>query len=174
MSENPFALDTSLSPKPLWVGPAPPFTIASWVSGNLEVKLKVSLKDFPTTTGKAADWRKFWQKFVAVATANGHEDVLDKDFQVPSDTMPIAHGCFQAMNHVDCSALDHGTAGGTLRSKVNKHRSTRDGHSAFLEIDAHQKGQGSEETCATNAWDKLTALSLTPNFPGGCKSFLGK
>lgn len=57
---------------------------------------------------------------------------------------------------------------------MDKHRSTKDCRQAFLHLDSHQKGQGSDETCATNAWDKLSALVLMHTFPVGVEAFFGK
>ena len=37
-----------------------------------------------------------------------------------------------------------------------------------------QKGQGSEEVVAANAWAELNSLRLTPAYPGGADIFLAK
>ena len=50
----------------------------------------------------------------------------------------------------------------------------KDGRAAFLDIDTYQRGQGSEEQCATNAWDELMQTKLTPNSPGGVEQFLAQ
>ena len=49
---------------------------------------------------------------------------------------------------------------------MEKHRLPKDNRSVFIDINAYQKGRGSEGTCATNAWDKLTFLNLTTQFTG--------
>ena len=72
------------------------------------------------------------------------------------------------------SALDYGTADSFIKHKVNMYRSTKDGKAAFLEIDTYQKGQGSEEVVAANAWAELNSLKLTGVYPGGAEVFLAK
>ena len=47
-----------------------------------------------------------------------------------------------------------------------------DGREAFLHLDRHQRGQGCEETCATNAFEELQALRLTPQYPGGAEQLV--
>ena len=46
--------------------------------------LKVFLRDYPITTGKASDWPRYRRKFMATATANGHEEVLSRSYEVPN------------------------------------------------------------------------------------------
>ena len=78
------------------------------------------------------------------------------------------------MNEMTFSALDYGTVDSIICHKVNKYRSTKDGRAAFLEIDTYQKGQGSKEVCAANAWAELNQLKLTGVYPGGAEAFLAK
>ena len=139
---------------------------------NPKPKLQVFLEDFHTTSGKAIDWPHYHRRFIVAATANGHEDVLSSNYVVPVICRQMAYLKYQMMNDMVFSSLDYGTAHSILRSKVNKHRATKDGRAAVLELDQYQKGQGGEETCATNAWERLTALYLTPTFPGGVEAFL--
>ena len=47
-----------------------------------------------------------------------------------------------------------------------------DGRGAYLHLDKHQRGQGCKETCATNAFNELHLLKLTPQFPGGAEAFV--
>ena len=101
--------------------------------------------------------------------------MLSSTYQVSdpqADPQDYAH--YLAQNAKTFSALDYGTSDSTLRSKVNKYRTTKDGREAFPELNAYQKGQGSKETCAERAWQKLNALKLTPTYPGGVEAFLGK
>ena len=42
--------------------------------------LKVTLKDYPTTSGKAKDWPRYRRKFITTATANGHDEVLGSTY----------------------------------------------------------------------------------------------
>ena len=72
------------------------------------------------------------------------------------------------------SALDYGTSDSIILHNVNKHCATKDGRAAFLEIDAYQQGQGSDEVCTSNAWAQLNKLKLTPVYPGGAETFLAK
>ena len=137
--------------------------------------LKVSLKDYPTTSGKSSDWNRYRRKLIATATANGHEQVYQSNFKVPDPTSdPSGYQKYLELNAMAFSAIDYGTTDSTLRSKVEKYRALKDGRAAFLELDAFQRGQGSNETCATNSWTKLNRLKLTSTFPGGVEAFLGK
>ena len=54
--------------------PSPP-----GITTSPQPKLKVSLKDFLTTSGKAVDWPCYRRRFIAAATANGHEEVLSSN-----------------------------------------------------------------------------------------------
>ena len=72
------------------------------------------------------------------------------------------------------SALDYGTSDSIIRHKINKHCTTKDRRAAFLKMDTYQKGQGSEEVVAANAWAGLNSLKLTPVYPGGAEVFLAR
>ena len=72
------------------------------------------------------------------------------------------------------SAFDYRTSGSIISHKVNKHRDTKDGRTAFFEIDTYQKGQRSEKMCAANAWAELNRLKLTNVYPGGAEAFLAR
>lgn len=137
-------------------------------------QLKVSLKDYPITSGRAKDWAKYRRKFLAVASANGHDDILDPNYVVPSQALPVAYSAYKQLNEMTFAALQFGTADSIVRSKLEPFRSAKDGRGAYLALDKYQKGQGSEETCATNAYTDLTSLRLTSNFPGGVETFLAK
>ena len=137
--------------------------------------IKVSLKDYPTTTGKSTDWPRYKRKFISTATAAGHAELLTKVYVVPSEQVdPQAHSRYLKLNRKTFSAIDYGTSDSTLWNVVEKFRATQDGRQAFLALDLHQRGQGCEETCATNAFDELLGLRLTPNFPGGAEAFVNK
>lgn len=45
--------------------------------------IRVSLKDYPTTSGKSTDYPRFRCLFKSVATAGGHAEILAKDYKVP-------------------------------------------------------------------------------------------
>ena len=136
---------------------------------------KVTLKDYPITTGKASDWPRFRRKFIATATANGHDEVLDPNYIRPSRrNEPQEYAKYLKMNQTTFSALDYGTTDSIIRHKVNRFRADKDGRAAFLEIDTYQRGQGSEEVCASNAWDELSNMKLTSVYPGGMGTFLAK
>ena len=87
---------------------------------------------------------------------------------------PEAYVTYVKLNQMTFSALNYGTADSIIRHKVNKYQATKDGRAAFLEIDTYQKGQGSEEVCASNAWAELNKLKLTNVYPGGAEAFLAK
>ena len=57
---------------------------------------------------------------------------------------------------------------------MKKHILTKDGRYVFIDIDAYQRGQVSEEICATNSWEKLTSLRLTDKFKGGTEDFINQ
>ena len=110
---------------------------------------------------------------MATATANGHEEVLSRSYEVPNQRSdPQGFARYKKLSEMTFSALDYGTADSIIRHKVNKHRATKDGRAAFLEIDTYQKGQGSEEVVAANAWAELNDLKLTGVYPGGAEVFL--
>ena len=50
---------------------------------------------------------------------------------------------------------------------VENYRITKYGRAVFLDSNTHKQVQGSEKTCATNAWDELTSLRITDQFRGG-------
>ena len=72
------ALQTPQTPQTP-TGGSTPITIAPSTPS-----LKVSLKDYPITTGKSTDWPRYQRKFIATATANGHEEILSPTYQRPS------------------------------------------------------------------------------------------
>ena len=110
--------------------------------------LKVALKDYPITTGKSTDWPRYRRKFIATATANGHEKVLSPTYRRPSRrTEPAEYLNYVRLNEMTFSALNYGTSSSIIWHKVNKHHDTKDGRAAFLEIDTYQQGQGSDEVC---------------------------
>ena len=78
------------------------------------------------------------------------------------------------LNKMTFSALNYGTSDSIIWHKVNKHKASKDGRAAFLEMDTYQLGQGSEEVAAANAWAELNNLKLTPVYPGGAEVFLAK
>ena len=148
---------------------------APMIASSTSPSLKVALKDYPITTGKSTDWPRFRRKFIATATANGHEEILSPTYQRPSRrNEPDKYATYLKLNHMTFSALDYGTADSIICHKVNKHHTNKDGRAAFLEIDAYQQGQGSDEVCASNAWAQLNRLKLTPVYPGGAEAFLAK
>ena len=99
---------------------------------------------------------------------------MEAKYQVPNrSTNPAEYAQYLDLNAKTFCAINYGTSESTLRSKVSKHRATKDGRGAFLELDAYQKGQGSEETCAEDAWGRLNKLKLTPLYSGGVEKFLG-
>ena len=101
--------------------------------------------------------------------------MLSLTFRPPSRKQdPEAYVSYLKLNQMTFSALNYGTLDSIIRHKVNRHRDTKDGRAAFLEIDAYQKSQGSDEVCASNAWAKLNKLKLTPVYPGGAEAFLAK
>ena len=55
----------------------------------------------------------------------------------------------------------------TLRSKVSKYWSVKDGRGALFELDLYQTSQGSFEASATDAWEKLNGLQLTSTYSRG-------
>ena len=135
--------------------------------------IKVSLKDYPNTSGKSTECPQYKRKFISTATTGGHAELLDKNYKVPDPKSdPRAHARYVKLNSKTFSAIDAGTSGGTLWSIVNKYRATLDGRGAFLHLDKHQRGQGCEETCANNAFEELQALRLTPQFPGEAEAFV--
>jgi len=81
----------SLSPGPLTpagkssggfgLGGSPGMGAGSPAAGST-LGLKVSLKDFPTTNGRAADWPRFKRKFLAAAGVNGMDKLLDKNYAI--------------------------------------------------------------------------------------------
>ena len=140
-----------------------------------EPKLKIGLKDYPTTSGQAADWSHYKRNLISIATANKHEHIYDQDYSPPDPTNdPNEYAQYKALNEIAFSALDFGLCNSIIKHKVDAYRKTRDGRAAFLDIDAYQTGQGSEEQCASNAWEELMKLHLTPNTPGGVERFLSQ
>ena len=149
---------------------AQPIVLDSETSG-----IRVSLKDYPITSGKSADWPKYRRKFISTATAAGHAALLRANYAVPRrDTDEAAYFKYLKLNRKTFSALDYGLSDSTLWNIVERFRDNEDGRGAFLALDLHQRGQGCEETCATNAFDELLNLSLTPHFPGGAEAFVNK
>ena len=130
------ALQTPQTPQTP-TGGSTPITIAPSTPS-----LKVSLKDYPITTGKSTDWLRYRRKLIATATANGHEEILSPTYQRPSRrTEPDKYLAYAKLNHMTFSALDYGTSDSIIRHKVNKHHDTKDGRAAFMEIDVYQQGQ---------------------------------
>ncbi len=77
--------------------------------------IKVSLKDYPTTTGKSIDWPKFRRKFISTSTAAGHAEVLRTNYRVPNPvTQRLAHEQFLRMNKRTFSAIDNATSDSPL------------------------------------------------------------
>ena len=82
--------------------------------------LKISLREYPITTGKASDWQRYRKKFMATATANGHEEVLSRSYEVPSQRSdPQGFARYKKLSEMIFSALDYGTADSIIRHKVN-------------------------------------------------------
>ena len=61
-----------------------------------------------------------------------------------------------------------------LRGWLEKRIITKVGRDSFLGIDAYQRGQGSEKTCAIDVWGKLTSLMITSQFPGRSEAFINQ
>ena len=79
----------------------------------------------------------FRRKFIATATANGHEKVLFPTYKRPSRRKePEEYITYTKLNEMTFSALDYGTSDSIIWHKVNKHHAFKDGRAAFLEIDA--------------------------------------
>ena len=55
-------------------------------TGSHEPKLKIGLKDYPTTSGQATDWSHYKRNLISMATANKHEHVYDPDYMPPDPT----------------------------------------------------------------------------------------
>ena len=102
------------------------------------------------------------------------DKLFDKNYAYPGNLQIGALAQAEMLNEAIFVALDNGTADSIVRSRVQKYRDTKDGREAFLDLDAYQKGQGCEETCATTAIERLHAMRLTPNYPGGSETFLAK
>ena len=137
--------------------------------------IRVSLKDYPTTSGKSTDYPRFKRLFKSVATAGGHAEILAKGYKVPDAVNDQkAYERYLKLNKKTFSALDHALAGSTLWTITERFRDTEDGLGAWLALENCQKGEGCEETCATNALDDLRDLKLTPNYPGGAEAFISK
>ena len=56
--------------------PASVSAVPAQATASTGGSLRVYLKDFPITTGKACEWPKYRCKFIATTTANEHEEVL--------------------------------------------------------------------------------------------------
>ena len=98
--------------------------------------LKFSLRDYPITTGKVSDRLRYRRKFIATATANGHEEVLSSHYQVSNRRNDIQGFAYhQRLSEMTFSALDYSAADSIIRHKVNKHRASKDRRATFLEMD---------------------------------------
>ena len=103
-------------------------------------------------------------------TAKGHQHVIDK---TPGYLIPLGGGIkyskYETGNDLVFSRLDLELVEIILCLIVENHIIIKDVRYVFLDIDAYQRSQGSEKTCATNAWDELTSLRITDQFRGGGK-----
>ena len=52
----------------------PPGQVQQITQAPQQTTFRVSLKDYPITTGKASDWPRYRRKLITTATANGHEE----------------------------------------------------------------------------------------------------
>ena len=150
-------------------------TRSGTLSYKKEPKLKFLLKNFTTTTVKTANWPNYRREFVATLAANGQQHVIDKNFRGPDairDT--IKYSRYKTENDLVFRGLDLGFVESILCGRLVEHIITKDGRAVYLDIDAYQRGQGPEETYATNFWNKLTSLSLTDQFTGVVEVFINQ
>ena len=59
--------------------------------------MKVSLKDFPITTKKIADWNKYRRKFVSTLSVNFHQYVIDKAFRLPNNIFSLSRNKYKKL-----------------------------------------------------------------------------
>ena len=137
-----------------------------------DATIKVSLKDYPTTTGKSEEWLAFRRVFMTVAGSAGLDDLLLPSFIVPDKQKePKAYSKFAKLNKQLFYALDYSLVKSSLNHFMDKHRATHDGRAAFMEIDLYQKGHGSEDVYASFLLQQLQSLKLTPTFSEGAEGF---
>ena len=126
-------------------------TRSGTLSYKKEPKLKFLLKNFTTTTVKTANWPNYRREFVATLAANGQQHVIDKNFRGPDairDT--IKYSRYKTENDLVFRNLDLGLIKSSLHEGGYNHRFTKDCRHIFSDIDAYQRGKGSDLKCDKN------------------------
>ena len=134
--------------------------------------LKIDLCSYPKFSGRIQDWVPFKRQFKAVASMQGLEDVVDKDFVLPVDREELA--LFMRKSHFIHAALTIALAGGTAILRVELFASNRDGRSAWVSLVEWYEGQGSTNSVAKRAMTVLHSLKLTRSTTNYVKGYIAR
>ena len=147
---------------------APPTPWSATTQNNAgEQRISVRFSDCPEFSGKATEWHKFKNQFVATARAAGHKEILSVNDPSNRESRWV-HDQDDTRKCEDIySILQSKTATGTASGKVTKFEQEQDGALAWLALKDFYDQDGSKDGHGSTALKSLMNLQLECNTFGG-------